>query len=465
VKHLVVDSEGNFAKALEWITEAKDPKIVCHPVIVLITDLVWSRVAFRTFLYGKSWFIFTLLVFLTSQSILHHVNQGNPVGQRIAIFACRCFIYVFSMGQFLYFHLKHILADFRSGNTSRCFFLRIPDYLLSWQNEVNLCLTISLMLMLCTEPVLWCITGDGANFETEVMFTELCPESADKRFPYSILSMIAMLLYFALVIDLSVFNTWISAFVLVCSRVLAEVGLFIVALGYFVLSFSSAISALEQNNPDFKGIPKGALSLLEVTMAMYSGEDFTALHEEPALMFGVILYLIITVVFLLNLLIAQLNCSYASTFQDMFGFARLNRGKIVIESMPQVSHRRWEGFVNSLKLDERLEFNEGDVGLSGGVQINEPASANLTTLDMIKRFGGSTSPSMQWPEEEGSANDAEDRFDKLEKMIEKAMKRATSGGKAHKGGSAMGSSLGQGTGTGSSHSGDKDDGGSDEGSE
>ena len=39
----------------------------------------------------------------------------------------------------------------------------------------------------------------------------------------------------------------------------------------------------------------------------------------------------VTVIFLLNLLIAQLNCSYATTYQDMLGYARLNRGKIVTE--------------------------------------------------------------------------------------------------------------------------------------
>jgi hypothetical protein len=33
VKHLLVDASGNFAKAIEWLTDNKDPKIICHPVI------------------------------------------------------------------------------------------------------------------------------------------------------------------------------------------------------------------------------------------------------------------------------------------------------------------------------------------------------------------------------------------------------------------------------------------------
>jgi len=48
---------------------------------------------------------------------------------------------------------------------------------------------------------------------------------------------------------------------------------------------------------------------------------------------------------------------------------------------------------------------------------------------MIKRFGGSTSPSIQWPEEE-TGDDDSDKFERLEKLIGRAMQRLnTKGGK------------------------------------
>merc|ERR1719491_1085672 len=122
-----------------------------------------------------------------------------------------------------------------------------------------------------------------------------------------------------------------------------------------------------------------------------------------------------------NLLIAQLNCSYQATYRDMVGFARLNRGKIVCETMPSVAKWRWKRFLDTLMLEECVEFGEGDMGLAGGVQVLEPASANITTIDMIRRFGGSTSPAAQWPEDAGAGDDEEDRFDRMEKLIEKAM--------------------------------------------
>jgi len=290
-----------------------------------------------------------------------------------------------------------------------------------------------------------CFSHSDGKFPGAGLFTETCPEADGVRFTYSVFAMVATLLYFALTIDLSVFSTRVSAFVLVCFLVLSEVGLFLIALGFFILMFSSAVSALDHGNAGFSGIPVSALSLLKVTFGILSGEKYDGLHSDPALMMAIFSYIIVTVVFLVNLLIAQLNSSYQSTYQDMVGFARLNRGKIVTEAMMSVTTRRWERFISSLHLEDPCEFGEGDIGLAGGIQVLEPAAANITTVDMIRRFGGSTSPAAQWPEEDLAGDDEDDRFEKMERLIEKAMKRMTSSGGSSKrkggGGTALGSSV------------------------
>merc|ERR1719203_616772 len=165
---------------------------------------------------------------------------------------------------------------------------------------------------------------------------------------------------------------------------------------------------------------------MKISFGMLDGTQFDAMQDEPAVFLVVLLYIIATVVFLLNLLIAQLNCAYQSTYLDMLGFARLNRGKIVTETMPSVPEWRWQRFLGVMKLDERVEFGEGDLGVTGGIQVWEPAAMNITTVDMIRRFGGSTSTKAQWPEEVGE--DEDDQLDRIEKLVEKAMKRVSSGG-------------------------------------
>ena len=78
----------------------------------------------------------------------------------------------------------------------------------------------------------------------------------------------------------------------------------------------------------------------------------------------------------------------------------------------------------SRAFDSTLEFNAGDIGQPDGIQALEAANANPTNKCAMVRCGGSTRLSISWP-----VNDDEDAgtddFDKLEKMIQKAMQVAS----------------------------------------
>merc|ERR1719482_919126 len=96
MKHLLIDPQGKFAKNMEWIVKAKDPKLMVHPCLVLLADLVWSRVAMRSFIQRKAWFMFTLFIFVISQSILKGLAEDDTENDslRLAMFAFRVFIYL-----------------------------------------------------------------------------------------------------------------------------------------------------------------------------------------------------------------------------------------------------------------------------------------------------------------------------------------------------------------------------------
>merc|ERR1719171_2801578 len=149
----------------------------------------------------------------------------------------------------------------------------------------------------------------------------------------------------------------------------------------------------------------------------YEG-DYREINDEPMLLGGVFLFVLASAVLLLNLLIAQLNCSYEFVYQDMVGFARLNRAAVIVESLETCSPARWQRFVKTLKLDQRVEFNQGDIGLAGAIQLNEPASLNPITTETIFRYGGTCSPEMRWPEDKSSVN--KDRFERMETLVRKA---------------------------------------------
>merc|ERR1719183_1595602 len=208
---------------------------------------------------------------------------------------------------------------------------------------------------------------------------------------------------------------------------------------------AAAASVLDQNHEDFAGIQAGMLSLMKMFLRMYIVDNFNDMKKEPVLFICAALFLVLSSVFLLNMLIAQLTCAYQAVYVDMVGFARLERIEIIVETMRLVSQKRWHRFVGDLRLEERLEFNVGDIGLAGGIQVLEPAGANPTTIDMIHRFGGSTSPSIQWPEEEEGDGDEDDRWERLEQLIQKTMKKLAKGGAGKKKGGGGKSSSGMGS--------------------
>merc|ERR1712185_458683 len=187
-----------------------------------------------------------------------------------------------------------------------------------------------------------------------------------------------------------------------------------------------------------------------MTMRMYDGAHYEQYESDALVLVCVFVFLVAIIVFLLNMLVAQLTCAYEAVYSDMIGYARLERIEIIVGIMPVVSQKRWSAFLESLKLENKCEFNAGDIGVTGGVQILEAANLNPTTQDMIKRFGGSTSVEMQWPVEQEGQGDEADRFERLENLIQKTLKRITKG--------SGGGKRGQGSaGQSGSNSGENDD--------
>jgi len=287
-----------------------------------------------------------------------------------------------------------------------------------------LLLTVFLVAMLATEPILWCLGLEGSD----KLFTEGCKEAENVLFTYSVFSMLAMTLYYVLLLDLAVLSTKVSAYVLVCIRMLSEVGLFLLALGAILMTFGSSISAIKHSQPEFEGLHESVFTLFKMSMNMFDGKHFDEYESDPLVAVSVYFFMVAITVFLVNMLVAQLTCAYEAVYGLMVGYARLERLQIIVNAMPGVTESRWQAFCENLKLHEKCEFNAGDVGVTGGLQTLEPANANPTTQDMIKRFGGSTSIEMQWPVDTEGEDAEADKLDRIESLIQRTLKRITKGG-------------------------------------
>lgn len=429
-KHLMQYPDGNPHQALQWLVEYGNPVMISQFTIVLVADLMWTRLVAYHFLLGRCYFLFTLCLAVTSQSFLSYPSAlGEPetLERNIVVFVIRVFLYLGSMCKIFYTQIRCFCADCRNGAIDRTFYIPIPQYLFSLQSGGNFVLLWLLVGMCIQEPIWHCgvfsMDGDHGDHgdHSEVLFATHCDrvDGGTKRI-YSMFSCLAILLYWTLMLDFSIFSMHISAYVLVFGRVLSEVALFIMALIFLIISFSTAMMALEHELVDFADFGTWLLSLTQMSLAMFPQAYYQLFEQEANLLVVIIIFVLIVSIILVNLLVAQLNQAYQHVYTDMQGYARLNRASVIVTTLEGISAKRWARFLQGMKFEERLEFNEGDVGLPGGVQIMEPAATNIVTTDSIRRFGGSSAVAMPWPEEDDSM---EDRFDRLEKLILSAVKK------------------------------------------
>eukprot|EP00927_Polykrikos_kofoidii_P045610 TRINITY_DN3963_c0_g1_i9.p1 TRINITY_DN3963_c0_g1~~TRINITY_DN3963_c0_g1_i9.p1 ORF type:complete len:1061 (-),score=226.45 TRINITY_DN3963_c0_g1_i9:506-3688(-) len=448
VKHLVIDGEGESSQAMDWIAATKDPKLVCHPVMVLLNDLVWGHVVYSIFLRGKIWLFFTILVFIASQ------NKSLEQESLVAVFACKTFVYSCVLGLLIYRHTKCTILSVQAGDVMKVACMLVPGYLREWQESCSLAVLISLFAMFALEPIMQCWS------KSDELFDGNCSSGAVVRQLYSLSAMCAMFAYWILLTDLSVFSNRVASYVLICVQVASELGLFLFALGVTILTFASAVSCLVQDGGDFQNIFGGATALFEISLRVFSNDRYEAITHMPMVLLSVFVFIIVTTIFFNNLLVAQLYSVYSSSFDDMVGYARLGRLQVIVDTLPKVSPKNWANFVDVMQFDKKIEFNEGDIGVAGGLQIREAASLHPTLTDMVRRFGGSTSPQMQWPEETDNSTDEDDKFERIEKLLQNIQKRLAGGPANNGGGGGRSGSMGAGGGGGTS--GDLAGGGSSE---
>lgn len=475
VHRVMVNAKGKFADALQNIASTGNPKIISHPVLTLIVDSLWDGIIRRQFMVSRLWNIISLFIYLASSEVLPGVIKSNPsveelrwalVGVRVACYtfgigrlgAVQCHkAYIWSRntfrkilaeidtdgnGEIDYEEMKEAVSRFKETVTTevkKALKLIEVDEMEAFAqekaaaansqgkmyNRISFSVMILLSVMLAQDPLFMC--SGASNWPTED-----CPAvNADLLFRYNLFAALAMVAHYLMLIDLAVFSTEIAAFLLVVGSVMGEMTQFLTALSFLLLLFGSTTSILCRACPtgggSFNDMPNAITSLFAITVGLYQG-DFRDMQEDPLLLCCVFTFVTFSVVLLLNLLIAQLNRTYEYINQDMIGFAQLNRASLIVDAMESCPKAKWNRFLKKLAFDERQEFDEGDLGLAGCICQEEDSTLNRISHEMIKRYGGSTSRALPWPEARASKQvlnleDEEERLEHMESILQKTLRR------------------------------------------
>lgn len=444
VKHLIQNADGTFNTYLPAVVKLNDPDLIGHPVVSFVFNMLWARLARYSFLRSRLLYLFLVVLVVSSQSVLPRLNPREETeAQRIALFVCRAALYIFDFVPHLIYNIWQFVKDIRARSFVFLWgTVPVPTYFCNPSHAAQVAVTICMLLMLIQEPIFACLGNMNGDFAGSGLFTTHCPQAEARMDVYSVLSEITVLLHWFLITDLCIFSMRLCCYFLTCSRVLVELLHYLIAVLFLVLAFSSAIGAYGPNLYDFDSIPEGALSLFKIVLGTYENRRFDTIREEPQIYTLLAIFTLISLIFLGSLLIAQIAGAFTKLYADIKNYAVLFRAGITVETVRSARPKRWASFLASLKFQERIEFNEGDIGLTGGIQILEPSTLNPTTDETIRRYGGSTDADNPWPEDEfKDQGSLEARLKRLEKLVIRATKAMIKGKNGETDGLSMSGSL------------------------
>ena len=308
----------------------------------------------RYFLLARLYFFLTLCVFAAGHAFLP--DDG------VAVFACRCFTYLGSMGHLLVRQVHQVLHDSRHRKFKKIWKIPVPEHLFRGQ-ELGSCVLLVLLILMCAYEPIWRCLGEkdgGAK-----LFNTTCPGATKVQEAYGYLASCAMLAYCFLSLDLTVLSMRLHAFVLVCSRMLEELLLFLAAAGFLATSFALSIASLRGSESKAReareaketreaggpgGLENFGLAAYRLIALALGLEQKEGLEGVTAGTVAVAAFAILVTIFLLNLLVAQLNQAYQKAHPVMQGYARLNRARIIVATVRQVSQSAWSRPLGGLGL-------------------------------------------------------------------------------------------------------------------
>ncbi|CAK9021335.1 Retrovirus-related Pol polyprotein from transposon TNT 1-94 [Durusdinium trenchii] len=413
MEHLLQDMDENqmLSRALLSFMHFKDPKVIVHPILMFVLDLLWEKLILRFFVSDQIFRAVNFIIYLFAACFFNTDEAiADPVMSKM-LAASRLLVYILGFGYLLttnirelWKHMSSLEEDHRRLGACR----KCPEFLKKTSGVLSFLLMMNLAVMLTVEPLLHCFG------KTEGWISFTCDAWTDHmHLVHEICLVLGIFLYVLLIFGIgSNISITLSEYRVLCLRAGKQVMLCMSVVTLVIFTFGFCITAMTREvaivgTHEWDGVGSTITHLLQLTVGILDLEDLTGISAKSPSLFVVIAgFLLLVYSFLFNLLVSQFCGVFDALVADSEGHARLARGDVMLDTLKAVPMKKWKHFVGSLALDQRTEFDKGDIGLPGGVKVAEPAGANPQTKDQIIRFGGYTDPSLPWPEKKSSDEDS-----------------------------------------------------------
>eukprot|EP00435_Cladocopium_sp_Y103_P026129 s702_g6.t1 len=378
-------------------------------------------------------FDFVSRTVIQQDCILNHPSMLQYSLMPNVVFGGRILVYTMGFLRLVYWHTLEIFKAYRHKVLSNFHGLWVPQYLTRGAAFISFMLTLDMLAMMTVEPLFHCFGQGIATFQCNAWTDTM-------SLTYEILVTIGVFLYVMLIVEVGSISIKLSEYRVLCIHAVEQILLCLGVVFLVILTFAFAISGMDREVQAITGTEWSDLGNRMNTLIRlaFGAMDLGALQnladESPLLVLVILLFMMLVYSFFFNLLVSQFCGVYHSLAADIKGHARLARGEIIIETFKAVKLSRWQTFMTSLNLETRVDFEEGDIGLAGGIKTYEPALAHPIAKDQIVRFGGQTDGKLPWPEKTADEKDNLERT--VQKTIQKSLHKLLGGMKKSIGGAS-----------------------------
>jgi len=375
------------------------PPMFTHPVVEKVIEVKWKQFVRNGFLVLQLYF--TLVVILFTIGFVVHGNSCDTSWTYVRLlvgFMAVVFILVFS---------ALIFSQWRCGQVGQAKILGrsylFPRFLLNPSNVFRYASYLVLILVTLRDGCLW---GESAHMSERRGLG--CPGRGvaqdqvlvEVNFHVDVTwdMILTGFCTFALWIQqtqLLTLSVQLSAFTFTIFRMFTDVYYNLAIISIILVSFAATLTVMREDQ-----YPTLEASIIALLRGLLGLQPPNSELMDPAGLFVLITFTVIIDIGFLNILIAQLALAYEGMKADTRGYANMNRAFncVEIESFLPLRWRRklWE----EMDFDKPVEFDLGDEGPSGGLQVVVPASRREQVRyvpDRIQRYAGPASPMDPWP--------------------------------------------------------------------
>eukprot|EP00438_Fugacium_kawagutii_P033793 Skav218848 [mRNA] locus=scaffold2397:54135:62539:+ [translate_table: standard] len=418
LKNLVQDMDENktFSRALISFVKYDNPKTIMHPILVFVLDLIWTHLAKKVFFLDRVLTMVSFVVFLLATCLLKQPSLIQNPAAEICLTISRILVYSLGFVRLLYWHTGGIFRSYRQHDTEKVFKVSVPRYLMRGNEVFSLTLMFNMIAMMTVEPLFHCLGVEASSYECKNWTDEM-------SYAYQVFTVLGIFLYAVIVADIANISIELCEFKVLCSHALKQVVLCIGVVTCILFVFSFAIGSMTReaallSGQEFSNLGHTLNTLMHLAVGTMDKDKIHGIsRESPVLLVVIVIFMLVVYSFFFNLLVSQLCGVYAALAADIQGYAMLARAEAILDTLKAVPMKKWRYFITSLALDQRVDFEEGDIGLAGGIKTWEPALAHPITQDQIVRFGGDTDPSLPWPHQGRKETS-------MEKMVQKTIQKS-----------------------------------------